>query len=285
MQRLHCGACRLLLIAASLMVVWQSPAICEGNSSDKTEDKVFSESDLSREEALGAKVSFEVKGRPLSDLLRDIQKLSGVAFMSQAGKTLEAKRVTARAKDMSLASVLSSLSRLYGVRWSKATGGYTMLASDRSEVDLRLMQRGQMFRFWEQWAHYPNFPKHLPAPPPAINWSQELVPYLDVATARTGGTPVTDLPADVQQKLRTYLPDRLALRATGQNYAARSADVETFLLRIAPPVTDGNTPPDRKHYVVSVLNSRRDLIMEIPLFVDADLEAQSAVTEKVTSER
>lgn len=86
--------------------------------------------------ALQAKVSLEARQMPLSELLDELKKQSGVAFAAAdefpAAKTL----LTLRLNQTPLASLMGSLSRLYGVRWNEENGVWMLRASDKDSLQL-----------------------------------------------------------------------------------------------------------------------------------------------------
>lgn len=241
-----------LLVSASLGVcttlAWCAPETAaqkEKTEKEKTEAEL-QPADLERDAALAAKVSFEAKQKPLRELLGDLQKTSGVVLLDKAGALSSRVRVTARVKEMSLASMMSALSRLYDVRWTKTAEGYVMSTVQRGaeeQLQVTAGRQGHFFRFWRDLIHSDRFPKHLDRSQ-TTDWAAEILPLVDVNRLQVQrgrrqsppgvpppkGVPVTELPEDLQRRLRNHLEEQVTFDLLQtRRWASRSYLEDRFL--------------------------------------------------------
>ena len=158
--------------------------------------------ELQQVAALQATVSLEAKQMPLTDLLTALQKQSGVVFQSGADFPSAKTRVTLRLKDMTLASLMGTLSRIYGVRWVEEKGGWTMRASDQSTLTIQLMRSiGIDGRFTME--------KMKIAEQQRAELVEEIYGSVDEAAWRSPeGVPFASLPEEVQQHIRDAVSER-----------------------------------------------------------------------------
>ncbi len=185
--------------------------------------QVLQPAELETEKALAVPVSLDARRRPVKDLLSDVQKQSGVSLTMSAGLIPEKALVTAHLKEMPLSSFMAALSRLYSVRWSKTESGYAMNPSDRSEVEQKITEMGDWFRFlsWQSLIDAAHFSKHLTRKPLAP-WAdgefeqgpenaplaEEIWPYVSGGDLRKG-VPFSTLPEELQQKVRAFIEDEV----------------------------------------------------------------------------
>lgn len=268
--------------------------------------QVLQPAELSKEAPLAAQVSFDARRRTVNSLLADVQKQSGVVLTVRAGAVPPKALVTAHVEKMPLGSLMAALSRLYSVRWSKTDGGYAMNPSDRSEVEQKVSQMGDWFRFWS-WQSLlgaSNFPKHLTRKPLAL-WAdgefgdgpenlplaQEIWPYISDGDLRKG-VPFATLPQELQQKVRAFIEDVVGdelirnlsngVLESLQGYRLYVADRSpTVIERISPPPVLPAVPPGD---IVIVTRSygplkaffrdpRGNLLGEFPLVSKEDQES------------
>ncbi|MDF2440967.1 MAG: hypothetical protein JWN98_1951 [Abditibacteriota bacterium] len=95
---------------------------------------------LQQDAALQVKISLEAKRMPLRELLAEAQKQSGITVRFTPDSPATRALMTARLKDMTLATLMSSLMRIYDVRWSKDGAAYTMHSSGNDELTYRLIR-------------------------------------------------------------------------------------------------------------------------------------------------
>lgn len=220
---------------------------------------------LKGEAALQAKVSFEAKRRPLAEVLAEVQKQSGVTVQAAPDSPAQTARLTARVKDMTLAELMGALSGLYGVEWLRS-GDKSYLMRSGPALEAKLLQAGDpgWFRFWQVEGRRPVAPKHLTLEAP-VDWLSEItrqVPLedlmVDAADLKMGdeassdkGVPVSQLPAELQRKLRRYMETEAGLsllRERGQTLARLRALDENCTLTIVPgwqgaTAAEGTSPP------------------------------------------
>lgn len=197
--------------------------------------KKLQPADLEREAALGVKVSFEARRRLLRDLLSDLQKRSGVMLRAGHGSPAASVRVTARVKEMPLANLMNALSRLYGVVWTKdADNVYTMRASDRPELQVKMLQLGDpyWFRYRERTPT-----GHREREQRRNGLADEIMKHVDAgALSSLEGVPVSTLPVELQIKLRRYVEEEVASElASAQRRAVEALDQQPWSLHFAPP--------------------------------------------------
>lgn len=161
---------------------------------------------------LQSKVSLEARQMPLSELLTELKKQSGVAFavadQFPAAKTL----LTLRLNQTPLASLMGSLSRIYGVRWNQENGVWMLRASDQDALQVAvarsvgadgyLMPKKQNRRAQEQ-----------------ADLSAEIYDSVEAELWEVpDGVPLSKLPADLQQRLRqSYENDYYQVKKTIDN--------------------------------------------------------------------
>ena len=170
----------------------------------------LSATELVAEAPLSAKVSFEVKRMPLAELVALLQKQSGVTLALAEDAAKMQARVTARVQKMSLASVLGAFQRMYGVRWSRAANGYTMHASDRGELHLKMLQTGEPLYYRFRYRRTPSYYEQIER---EAELAGEVLENLDFEQLKTPqGVPFSDLPPDLQQRVRDRVLEKQAER-------------------------------------------------------------------------
>lgn len=103
---------------------------------------------LQQDAALQGKISLEARRMPLRELLAEAQKQGGIALQATADSPAVRALMTARLKDMTLATLMLSLARIYDVRWAKDGAAYTMHASDNDELSYRMIRyQGQNWTY------------------------------------------------------------------------------------------------------------------------------------------
>ena len=167
--------------------------------------------------ALQAKVSLEARQMPLSDLLAELKKQSGVAFAVADAFPASQTLLTLRLNQTPLASLMGSLSRIYGVRWNEENGVWMLRASDKDALHLAvartvgadgyLMPEKQLRRAQEQ-----------------ADLVAEIYDSVEPeAWQAPDGVPLNKLPAELQQRLRQSREDEYQQVAkTIDNYLERN---------------------------------------------------------------
>lgn len=130
-RMLLCGL-GLLLIAAPLLSQQQPAPTGPIVFLDKTT--------LQQDAALQGKISLEARRMPLRELLAEAQKQSGITLRATADSPATRALMTARLKDMTLATLMNSLTRIYDVRWTQEGAAYTMHGSVNDELSYRLIR-------------------------------------------------------------------------------------------------------------------------------------------------
>lgn len=170
--------------------------------------------DLRAEVALKSNVSFEVKQRPLRDLLADLQQQSGIQLNLAPDPKLEAALVTARVKELPLSTVMESLGQLYGTSWTKDSDNKYQMASNLSPIDASIASLGDLrwFRYWRAPARNQAAPKDLNLEELA-DWTDEI--FNDIPRAALlakGEVPLTVLSPDLRLRLRHQMEDQVAIK-------------------------------------------------------------------------
>jgi len=142
--------------------------------------------------ALQDPVSLTARRQPLGELLREVQRQTGVEVQADA-PGLEAKLVTLRVKNMPLASLLAALGKLYGTEARKDDKGrYKLQPSSRTAFERLLPQLGSA------QANYDEAQMKNP-----VDWAAEVFGNVNPAALRSKeGVALTDLPEDLQAQLR-----------------------------------------------------------------------------------
>lgn len=100
-------------------------------------------SELEQDPALGVKVTFKSSAQSLESLLATLQNTSGITLTATNDTQAAHLLVTARVRELPLATVLGSFSRLYGVRWVKVgEKAYEMRNSEMDTLHRKLLAVG-----------------------------------------------------------------------------------------------------------------------------------------------
>ena len=212
--------CSLTMICSPLPTKGQEAAPAKP-AATMTLDKATLQKDI----ALQATISLEARRMPLSELLAAAQKQSGIILKAAADSPATRALMTARLKDVTLASLMTSLSRIYDVRWTKEGGGYTMHGSDKDALSYRLIRY--------QGLDASGFQDREAANREDDALAEEIVNSLDREAWKTPeGVPVTELPEDVQDRLRgRFEPDGIKAVIL-QERLERVFASQTFQLRL-----------------------------------------------------
>lgn len=191
-------------------------------------------SEIESDAALQVKVSVVAKGQPLGEVLLDLQKQSNLILTPKVDESITNKRVTAYIEELSIAQVLTGLSRLYGVRWTKSSPNtFEMLPSDREALEMELLQVGKLSDIRLRYSS--NLIQRADRP----NWSQEIQKYINVETLKSPvGESPSVLPPDLQAKLRTEAEEKAAFPIVGEQHALMEASINDYVLRVAIPRTN-----------------------------------------------
>ena len=156
-----------------------------------------------------APVSLQLKEQPLTQVLAEVQKQSGLnlSLSPDAKPALGAKSVTLSVQGMPLGELMQSVAHLYGAQWKSENDGYTLSDGHLSPARQELLRAGdlQWYRFWQHPLLQPKAParftlEELP------NWKDEFTRLgLFDALSSPQGVAFADLPADTQLKLRTIM--------------------------------------------------------------------------------
>lgn len=146
---------------------------------------------------LNTKVSFEARRLSLSELLAILSKQSGVRLVAEPDVRADV-RVSARVDNLPLSIVMASLSRLYGVEWTKQGDTYTMRRSTLGPLHEKLLTVGATART-ENQAESKERDERLEL------LAAEVMDTVGLeALSKRGGVAVASLPADLQQRLRDW---------------------------------------------------------------------------------
>lgn len=98
---------------------------------------------------------------------------------------------------MSLASLMGTLSRIYGVRWIEENGAWTMRASDQSTLNVRMLRsHGMDGRYSPEMTQL--------AKQQQAELAEEIYNSVDEDAWRSpDGVPFTSLPEELQQRIRS----------------------------------------------------------------------------------
>ena len=168
----------------------------------------------------GPKITLTLKKRPLSELLDEAQKQTGVVLNAAPDDVDEAARVTLRVKAMPLSEFTEALSGLYGVTWHQNDDGSLSMKPALSPLEVKISQMGylDMFRYWTNQPRRDIAPDNLQLPL-LTNWFEEITETVD-PNDLTGhakdwaveGVRVADLPPALAAKIRLHMEAEVALQ-------------------------------------------------------------------------
>ncbi|RYX81226.1 hypothetical protein EON83_24890 [bacterium] len=235
--------------------------------------EIVQQVNLEGEETLKSNVSFEVKQRPLRDLLTDLQQQTDVVLTISPNPKLESALVTARVKALPLSKVMDSLARLYGVSWIKVTDAHYRMSDSQFPIDATLAPLGDLrwFRYWREAARREVAPKDL-----SFEYPSELVgeifndvTFAEIATI--GQVPLKVLAPEVKIRLRQEIEDRVAISLLRnlQSISTEQLKQGSLSINIIKPKS-----PTRQEYAeVTVRSSNGALstdLFSFPVRIEAD---------------
>ncbi len=146
--------------------------------------------------ALQAKVSLEARQMPLSELLVALQQQSGIAFAVADEFPSAQTLLTLRLNQTPLASLMGSLSRIYGVHWDEENGTWMLRASDQGSLQVAIARSvgadGHMMPL-----------KQARQAQEQADLVAEIYDSVDSELWKAPtGVPLISLPAQLQQRLR-----------------------------------------------------------------------------------
>lgn len=215
---------------------------------------------LQSDPALAAPVSLAVKHLPLRELLKHLQKQSGVRFQLAPDAPGD-KLITARVDKMPMSKMMGLLGRVYGVKWSKGQDAtYTMRGNNQGQLHLLLLQLGNpdKYRYRLEFTFYSGHDIERAIVARAI------VRQVGLAALQTDeGVPVSSLSRPLQERLRHALQDWGAEGDATLLYKANRFLVEQ--LQKKGLVLHFGTPPRTYHipttYLVSLLIRMKSLMV------------------------
>ena len=201
---------------------------------------------LDQEPALATAISLEAKRLPLSELLAAVAKKSGVSLKVAAGAAVQGAVFTGYIQDMPLRSLMSTLSRLYGVIWTKSgEQQFTMHDSEHGELYVKLLQRGDLY-----------VPRTMQEARQEIQQRQRAVRGLVQEILNTvgmpalhsrEGVPFSALPPLLQSSLRRSMEEGAAGSLIGPYISTFELNQECVLQLVIPDPKVGKTYPDGSH--------------------------------------
>ena len=159
----------------------------------QTASPVTEDSALSEEKSLQIGVTFEAKRQALPEVLAALQKQSGIVLSVAPDSPLAAKLLTARAKDLTLAAVMNSLSGLYGAMWEKQ-GDAFVLKSQQNILDSVM---------WKLPSTQSN--TTLNAIDNPLDWRDEIANIGVQQLQQKNGVSFTEVSPEIAQALRAQL--------------------------------------------------------------------------------
>lgn len=224
--------------------------------------------ELPNEAALATHVSFEVKRLPLSELLSQLQKQSGVTLASDKGFMAEKVLVTARIREMPLWNVMNVLSRMYGVVWQKESeNSYTLSAGSRPAAQLQLLQTGDM--------------EHALSVQEAQNQEQESAALADEVVAyatpyvlrSAEGMPFASFPEELRNRIRQRLEKTAALQLIRAQSRARTVRDGEYFVRFEEKLGQpqngvvGKSPMTSAFPTITIHAADGNTLAELPFII------------------
>ena len=161
---------------------------------------------LEQDPALGVKVSFTAKAQSLESVLGSLQKISTITLTAARDTQASRLLVTARVKELPLATVLGSFSRLYGVRWVKVGAtAYEMRNGDVDALHRQLLQVGDPY--WYRSWHRLSFNAELQRKQSA-DLSRAIYDSNPQALLSKTGLSFSNLPDELQEEVRKVVQEQ-----------------------------------------------------------------------------
>ena len=239
-------------------------ASAEKNKAEDAKIEAKPRLDLAVEENLRGKITLAANRKPLSEVLGEVSKQSGVQ-LSAVGDNA-ARLLVVRANGMTLAEWMERLSDLLGVRWEK-TGDKTYLAQPpASPLEAQMIRMGDenFFHFWQIRSRFDakDLPPNLrfETVPAAIRniatnldstrlvQTKKLTLKKSVVNGRfTFGIPFTELSQDNQETVRRYVESEMASRLINDYsiYLKTRRDVAKGLVLRVRPARESTTRTSR----------------------------------------
>ena len=186
--------------------------------------------DVSAEKSLQVPVKLDVMRQPLRDVLADLEKQSGVRLLNDS-KEIGDLLLTARLRPTPLHEVLSGLTRLYNIAWTKrAEAEYVVDVSGRTNFDTQLLQLGTMW--------YYRFRQHVRSGRQARDERlRELTDRVfnqfgEEDLAAPEGIAFKSLPPEIQKQIRDQIEYDTARDMAHNQLTARSIFSHDWTLRL-----------------------------------------------------
>ena len=220
---------RFIGAAISIMIAYggyHSPAWSVETPLNATPPSALRPTEIEKNSALQVSVSFTSKDQPLGELLSDLSKKSGLALSSATNSIAPETRVTAQVQDKPLSQVLLGISRLYGVRWQQTDDKtFTMLPSDRNELEIGVMQVGDPNDFRSRYvssvfkrAKHKELTQKLRDVVKGIDFSQQHPYFASV------------IPAELALEIRREKEFQAAMHLLDMQQRAMEASIDDYIL-------------------------------------------------------
>lgn len=157
-----------------------------------------------------ASVTLEARRLPLSQVLVEVKKQTGVDLTSAEGTFAREPKVTMAVSEMPLREWMESLGALYEVAWrSTGPNAFQMRPSGRSQNGIGVRHIGTAYNYWGRPAYDGRRPEYLPARV-APDWKALVDNNLDLEAITTTGVPLAQAPAELQRAVRAAIEQDVA---------------------------------------------------------------------------
>lgn len=113
---------------------------------EEVKDATSNHFGLERDASLAVQVTLTAKAQPLEEVLATLQEQSGIRLKADPAAIKVRRLVTARVKDMPLATFLGSLTRMYGVQWVKDDDrSYIMRSGEMDALRRSMLATGEPY--------------------------------------------------------------------------------------------------------------------------------------------
>jgi hypothetical protein len=178
------------------------------------------------DKALDVKVTFQVQRKPLGQFLESLRLQTGIKFELAPGGGLHQKQLTARGTEMSLAQVMSSLARLYGMTWTKQdAGGYSGGGLALNGLERSLLSFGEVDA-WRDPRYSMSGGARAELASAAMKFANR-----ELLNSETG-QPLKELPEELQRAIKGSLAEQSAWELVGSFSRASLLNLSEVYIRM-----------------------------------------------------
>lgn len=203
------------------------------NEADELLVRPASSSELTSDTGPRDEVTFSVARRPLSEILLEVRKQSGVRLSSDDDPAISRLLLSAHMEKIPLFQLMNALSRLYGFQWKRSGDrAWNMEAFRPDDLRTKLLQFGDLYYYRirlkvNSWRSETQALQEL---------TEEMLENVDATALKSPqGLAFRQLPSQIQNSIRERIQGEIAMVLIGQQIALGRASGQELTLRVAGP--------------------------------------------------